>query len=93
MAILGRFIIAFLVKFKKLTISFEGIIMILPGSAVKVINPAEIYYEFQGQVQRISDGKVAVLFEGGNWDHTVTFKFSDVELVDAKAGRGKKAKK
>jgi hypothetical protein len=67
--------------------------MILPGSAVKVVNPADIYYEFQGQVQRIGDGKAAVLFEGGNWDHTVTFKLSDLELVDAKAGRAKKAKK
>lgn len=67
--------------------------MILPGSAVKVVNPAEIYYEFQGQVLRISDGKAAVLFEGGNWDHTVTFKLSDLELVDAKAERAKKAKK
>ncbi len=67
--------------------------MILPGSAVKVVAPADIYYEFQGQVQRICDGKAAVLFEGGNWDHTVTFKLSDLELVDAKAGRSKKAKK
>ncbi|WP_071517245.1 NAD(P)H dehydrogenase subunit NdhS [Geitlerinema sp. PCC 9228] len=61
--------------------------MILPGSAVKVVNSADIYYEFQGQVQRVADGKVAVLFEGGNWDHTVTFKLSDLELVDAKAGK------
>ena len=39
--------------------------MILPGSAVKVTNVDDTYYGFQGQVQRITDGKVAVLFEGG----------------------------
>lgn len=63
--------------------------MILPGAAVKVTNPADTYYCFQGQVQRVSDGKVAVLFEGGNWDKLVTFRLSELELVDAKAGRGK----
>jgi len=63
--------------------------MILPGSAVKVINPNDTYYQFQGLVQRVTDGKVAVLFEGGNWDHSVTFLLSELELVDAKAGRGK----
>ena len=34
---------------------------ILPGSAVRVINPADIFYGYQGLVQRIVDGKVAVL--------------------------------
>ncbi|MEB3336320.1 MAG: NAD(P)H dehydrogenase subunit NdhS, partial [Leptolyngbyaceae bacterium] len=42
--------------------------MILPGSPVRVINPTDIYYGFQGLVQRVTDGKAAVLFEGGNWD-------------------------
>ncbi len=63
--------------------------MIFPGSAVRVINANDIYYDFQGLVQRVSDGKVAVLFEGGNWDKLVTFNFSELELVDAKAGRKK----
>ncbi|TAD79010.1 MAG: DUF3252 domain-containing protein [Oscillatoriales cyanobacterium] len=64
--------------------------MILPGSAVRVVNPSDTYYQFQGQVQRITDGKVAVLFEGGNWDKLVTFRLSELEPVDATAGRPKK---
>ena len=63
--------------------------MILPGAAVKVKNPADTYYSFQGQVQRVSDGKAAVLFEGGNWDKLVTFRLSELEPVDATAGRTK----
>jgi len=65
--------------------------LILPGSAVRVTNVDDIYYGFQGLVQRISDGKAAVLFEGGNWDKLITFRLSELELVDATAGR-KKAK-
>ncbi|MDY7008000.1 MULTISPECIES: NAD(P)H dehydrogenase subunit NdhS [Okeania] len=64
--------------------------MILPGVAVKVKNISDTYYGFQGQVQRVSDGKAAVLFEGGNWDKLVTFRLSELELVDATAGRKKK---
>ncbi|MGF1495842.1 MAG: NAD(P)H dehydrogenase subunit NdhS [Elainellaceae cyanobacterium] len=63
--------------------------MIFPGSAVRVTNVDDIYYGFQGLVQRISDGDAAVLFEGGNWDKLVTFKLSEIELVDATKGRGK----
>lgn len=63
--------------------------MILPGSAVRVIDPNDTYYCFQGQVQRITDGKAAVLFEGGNWDKLITFRLSEIELVDATAGRKK----
>jgi hypothetical protein len=63
--------------------------MILPGSAVRVINPNETYYQFQGLVQRVSDGKVAVLFEGGNWDKLVTFRLSELEEVDLAAGKKK----
>jgi hypothetical protein len=62
--------------------------MILPGSAVRVTNAEDTYYGFQGLVQRISDGKAAVLFEGGNWDKLVTFNLSEIESVDATAGRG-----
>ena len=64
--------------------------MILPGAAVRVKNIDDIYYGYQGLVQRVGDGKVAVLFEGGNWDKLVTFKLADIEAIDAKAGRAKK---
>jgi hypothetical protein len=64
--------------------------MILPGSAVRVTNVNDIYYGYQGLVQRISSGQVAVLFEGGNWDKLVSFKLSELEPVDATAGRSKK---
>ncbi|AFZ31860.1 MULTISPECIES: NAD(P)H dehydrogenase subunit NdhS [Chroococcaceae] len=63
--------------------------MILPGTAVRVTNPNDTYYRFQGLVQRVSDGKAAVLFEGGNWDKLVTFNLSELEPVET--GR-KKAK-
>lgn len=56
--------------------------MILPGSAVKVKNASDTYYGYQGLVQRVTDGKAAVLFEGGNWDKLVTFRLSDIELVE-----------
>jgi len=66
--------------------------MILPGSAVRVKNPNDTYYYgYQGLVQRIVDGKAAVLFEGGNWDKLITFNLSELELVEVTAGR-KKAK-
>lgn len=63
--------------------------MILPGSAVRVKNPQDTFYGFQGLVQRVTDGKVAVLFEGGNWDKLITFRLSELELVNATAGRKK----
>ena len=59
--------------------------MILPGSIVKVINTDDTYYRFEGLVQRVSDGKAAVLFEGGNWDKLITFRLSELEVVDLKA--------
>ncbi len=62
--------------------------MILPGSPVRITNVDDTYFGFEGQVQRVSDGKIAVLFEGGNWDKLVTFKTSDLEIV--KPMRGKK---
>lgn len=65
--------------------------MILPGSAVRVTNVNDTYYGFQGLVQRISDGKVAVLFEGGIWDKLVTFRMSEIALLEPVAGK-KKAK-
>ena len=63
--------------------------MILPGSAVRVINPNDTYYGYQGLVQRVSDAKAAVLFEGGNWDKLVSFRLSELELVELTAGRKK----
>lgn len=64
--------------------------MILPGSTVKVTNTQDTYYAFQGLVQRVSDGKVAVLFEGGNWDKLITFRLSEIEEVEITAGKKKK---
>jgi hypothetical protein len=61
--------------------------MILPGSIVRVINPNDTFYRFEGLVQRISDGKAGVLFEGGNWDKLVTFQLSELEAVDPTAGK------
>ena len=63
--------------------------MILPGATVRVKNPADTYYRFEGLVQRVSDGKVAVLFEGGKLDKLITFRFSELEAVDPTAGRKK----
>ncbi len=64
--------------------------MILPGSAVRVINADDTYYNFQGLVQRISNDRAAVLFEGGNWDKLVSFRLTELESVDATAGRAGK---
>ena len=63
--------------------------MILPGSAVRVTNIDDTYYGFQGLVQRISDGKIAVLFEGGNWDKLITFRLSELEAVETTAAKKK----
>jgi hypothetical protein len=63
--------------------------MILPGSNVRVKNPQDTYFGFQGLVQRVSDGKVAVLFEGGNWDKLVTFRLSELESVELGSKKGK----
>ncbi len=61
--------------------------MILPGSIVRIVNPNDIYYHFQGLVQRVSDGKAAVLFEGGNWDKLITFQLSELEAVEPKVAK------
>ncbi|CAI5502574.1 unnamed protein product [Closterium sp. Naga37s-1] len=53
--------------------------LLMPGMTVKVINPKDAYYQFSGIVQRLTDGNVAVLFEGGNWDKLVTFRLSELE--------------
>lgn len=61
--------------------------MIFPGSIVTVTNSDDIYYKFQGLVQRIDDGRVAVLFEDGNWDKLVTFNISELEAVTLSKGK------
>ncbi|AUC60820.1 hypothetical protein AA637_06510 [Cyanobacterium sp. HL-69] len=63
------------------------VMIILPGSLVKVNSPDDIYHDFQGLVQRVSDGKAAVLFEGGNWDKLITFRLSELEIFDPKASK------
>lgn len=65
----------------------NSLIMLFPGAAVRVVNMDDTYYGFQGQVQRVSDGKVAVLFEGGNWDKLVTFNSSELEALDKRRGK------
>ena len=55
--------------------------MILPGATVRVISENDTFYRFEGLVQRVSDGKAAVLFEGGNWDKLITFRLSELESV------------
>jgi hypothetical protein len=63
--------------------------MFLPGSTVRVKNVNDTYYGFKGLVQRVTDGKAGVLFEGGNWDKLVTFRLSELELLDTTAGKKK----
>nr|PNR45498.1 hypothetical protein PHYPA_015269 [Physcomitrium patens] len=53
--------------------------LLMPGMTVKVISPSNPYFEFIGIVQRVTDGKVGVIFEGGNWDKLVSFKLQDLE--------------
>ncbi len=67
--------------------------MIFPGSLVRVTNPADLYYGFEGQVQRLTDGRVAVIFGGGNWEKIVSFRPSELELVDATKSLAKGKKK
>ena len=55
--------------------------VILPGSSVVVKNSLSIYRGYQGFVQRITEDKAAVLFEGGNWDKLLTIPIKDLELV------------
>ena len=59
-----------------------GNTMIFPGSIVRVMNVNDTYYGFQGLVQRVTDGRVAVLFEQGPWDKLVTFRMSELEGVE-----------
>jgi hypothetical protein len=56
--------------------------IIFPGSAVRVINEGDTYYGFQGQVQRLTDDRIAVIFSGGNWEKLVSFRASELEVID-----------
>lgn len=53
--------------------------MILPGMIAIVKNRSSPYYMYCGIVQRITDGKAGVLFEGGNWDRLITFRLEELE--------------
>ena len=46
---------------------------------VRVVNSKDAYFQYTGIVQRVTDGRVGVLFEGGNWDKMVTFDIADLE--------------
>jgi hypothetical protein len=59
--------------------------LLLPGSTVRVTNANDTYYQFEGQVQRITDGRAAVIFGGGNWTKIVTFRLKELEAVDPRS--------
>ncbi|BAF21033.1 NAD(P)H-quinone oxidoreductase subunit S, chloroplastic [Oryza sativa Japonica Group] len=53
--------------------------LFLPGMVVLVKNPNNAYHMYCGIVQRVTDGKVGVLFEGGIWDRLITFDLDELE--------------
>ncbi|KAL3818283.1 hypothetical protein ACJIZ3_004188 [Penstemon smallii] len=53
--------------------------LFLPGMIAIVKNPNNPFYMYCGIVQRITDGKAGVLFEGGNWDKLITFRLEELE--------------
>ncbi|CAI9094311.1 OLC1v1030028C1 [Oldenlandia corymbosa var. corymbosa] len=53
--------------------------ILLPGMIVIVKNPNSPYYMYCGNIQRITDGKAGVLFEGGVWDRLITFRLEELE--------------
>ncbi|WP_404788178.1 NAD(P)H dehydrogenase subunit NdhS [Altericista sp. CCNU0014] len=62
--------------------------LLLPGSTVRVTNPNDTYYRFEGQVQRVTDGRAAVIFGGGNWIKIVTFRQKELEIVNPRQKKG-----
>ena len=54
---------------------------ILPGSLVVVKDSKSIYRGYKGFVQRVTNKRAAVLFEGGNWDKLITFQLANLEIV------------
>ncbi|XVE64682.1 hypothetical protein DITRI_Ditri07aG0120600 [Diplodiscus trichospermus] len=53
--------------------------LLMPGMIAIVKNPNNPFYMYCGIVQRITDGKAGVLFEGGNWDRLITFRLDELE--------------
>lgn len=53
--------------------------LLMPGMIVIVKNKNNPYHMYCGIVQRVTDGKAGVLFEGGNWDRLITFKLDELE--------------
>ncbi|KAK1438511.1 hypothetical protein QVD17_04320 [Tagetes erecta] len=53
--------------------------LLMPGMIAIVKNKNSPYYNYCGIVQRITDGKAGVLFEGGNWDRLISFKLNELE--------------
>lgn len=53
--------------------------LLMPGMTVIVNSPKNPYHDFSGIVQRVTDGKAGVLFEGGNWDKLVSFRLTELE--------------
>ncbi|KAJ8620361.1 hypothetical protein MRB53_028890 [Persea americana] len=53
--------------------------LLMPGMIVIVKNPDHPFHMYCGIIQRITDGKAGVLFEGGNWDKLITFNLSELE--------------
>ncbi|KAJ0980052.1 hypothetical protein J5N97_015526 [Dioscorea zingiberensis] len=56
--------------------------LFMPGMIVIVKNPNNPFYMYTGIVQRVTDGMVGVLFEGGNWDKLLTFRLDELERRD-----------
>ncbi|KAG9460021.1 hypothetical protein H6P81_004529 [Aristolochia fimbriata] len=56
--------------------------LLMPGMTVIVKNPMNPFYMYCGIIQRVTDGKAGVLFEGGNWDKLLTFQLSELEKRD-----------
>jgi len=53
--------------------------MLMPGMNAIVTNERSPYHKFTGIVQRVTDGKAMILFEGGNWDKSATFPLEQLE--------------
>ncbi|KAJ0263396.1 NAD(P)H-quinone oxidoreductase subunit S [Hirschfeldia incana] len=53
--------------------------LLMPGMIAIVKNTNSPYHMYCGIVQRITDGKAGVLFEGGNWDRLITFRLEELE--------------
>ncbi|KAK1293986.1 hypothetical protein QJS10_CPA16g01803 [Acorus calamus] len=53
--------------------------LLMPGMVVIVKEPSNPFYMYCGIVQRVTDGKAGVLFEGGNWDKLISFRLNELE--------------